>query len=54
MEMLKDAARINVVHFPDTGNASANVAILANEVQAVFGSMPALLQAVRAMGVKLD
>ena len=54
MEMLKDSARTNVVHFPDTGNASANVAILANGVQAVFGSMPALLQVVRAEGIKLD
>jgi len=54
MEMLKDAARINLVHIPDKGDAPVNDAILANEVPAVFGSMPALLQAVRAVGVKLD
>ena len=44
MEMLKDAAQINLQHIPYKGNAPADVAILANEVQAVFGSMPALLQ----------
>ena len=48
MEMLKDAARIDLVHIPYNGNAPADVAILANEVQAVFGSMPALLQNVKA------
>jgi tripartite-type tricarboxylate transporter receptor subunit TctC len=48
MEMLRDAARINLVHIPYRGNALADVAILANEVQAVFGSMPALLQNVKA------
>ncbi len=48
MEMLKDAARINLGHIPDKGDAPANAAILANEVQAVFGSMPALLQNVKA------
>ena len=44
MEMMKDAAQINLQHIPYKGNAPADVAILANEVQAVFGSMPALLQ----------
>jgi tripartite-type tricarboxylate transporter receptor subunit TctC len=48
MEMLKDAAKIDVVHIPYKGNAPADVAILANEVQTVFGSMPALLQNVKA------
>lgn len=48
MEMLKDAAKIDLVHIPYKGNAPADVAILANEVQAVFGSMPALLQNVKA------
>lgn len=47
MEMLKDAAKINLVHIPYKGNAPADIAILANEVQAVFGSMPALLQNVK-------
>jgi len=48
MEMLKDAAGINVVHIPYKGNGPAEVAVLANEVQAIFGSMPALLQQVKA------
>lgn len=52
MEMLKDVAKINLVHIPYKGNAPADVAILANEVQAVFGSMPALLQNVKANKVR--
>ena len=48
MEMLNDAAKIKLVHIPYKGNAPADIAILANEVQAVFGSMPALLQNVKA------
>ncbi len=47
MEMLKDAAKIDLVHVPYKGNAPADLAILANEVQTVFGSMPALLQHVK-------
>jgi len=47
MEMLKDAAKIDIVHVPYKGNAPADLAILGNEVQAVFGSMPALLQNVK-------
>lgn len=52
MEMLKDAARIDVVHVPYKGNAPADVAILAGEVQTVFGSMPALLQNTKAGKVR--
>ena len=52
MEMLKDAAKINLVHIPYKGHAPADIAILANEVQAVFGSMPALLQNVKANKVR--
>lgn len=48
MEMFNDAAKIKLVHIPYKGNAPADIAILANEVQAVFGSMPALLQNVKA------
>ena len=52
MEMLKDAAKIDLVHVPYKGNAPADVAILAGEVQAVFGSMPALLQNTKANKVR--
>jgi len=48
MEMLKDAAAINVVHIPYKGNGPAEVAVLAGEVQVIFGSMPALLAQVKA------
>jgi tripartite-type tricarboxylate transporter receptor subunit TctC len=52
MEMLKDAAKIDLLHVPYKGNAPADVAILAGEVQAVFGSMPALLQNTKANKVR--
>jgi len=52
MEMLKDAAKIDLVHVPYKGNAPADVAILGGEVQAVFGSMPALLQNTKANKVR--
>jgi len=52
MEMLKDAAKIEITHIPYKGNAPADKAILAGEVQAVFGSMPALLQNVKADKVR--
>jgi tripartite-type tricarboxylate transporter receptor subunit TctC len=48
MEMLKDVAGINVVHIPYKGNGPAEVAVLAGEVQTIFGSMPALLAQVKA------
>ena len=52
MEMLKDAAGIDLLHVPYKGNAPADVAILAGDVQAVFGSMPALLQNTKAGKVR--
>jgi tripartite-type tricarboxylate transporter receptor subunit TctC len=52
MEMLKDTAKLDIVHVPYKGNAPADVAILAGEVQTVFGSMPALLQNVKANKVR--
>ncbi|HVE51047.1 MAG TPA: tripartite tricarboxylate transporter substrate binding protein [Casimicrobiaceae bacterium] len=48
MEMLKDAAGVDVVHIPFKGNAPAEVAVLAGDVQALFGSMPAILQQTKA------
>jgi tripartite-type tricarboxylate transporter receptor subunit TctC len=52
MEMLKDAAKIDLLHVPYKGNAPADAAILGGEVQAVFGSMPALLQNTKANKVR--
>ena len=52
MEMLKDAARIDLLHVPYKGNAPADLAIVGGEVQAVFGSMPALLQNTKANKVR--
>ena len=48
----EDAAKIDVVHIPYKGNAPADAAILAGDVQAVFGSMPALLQNAKANKVR--
>jgi tripartite-type tricarboxylate transporter receptor subunit TctC len=52
MEMLKDAARIDMQHIPYKSNADADRAILSGDVQTVFGSMPALLQNAKAGKVK--
>lgn len=52
MEMLKDTASIDLLHVPYKGNAPADLAILGGEVQAVFGSMPALLQNTKAGKVR--
>ncbi len=43
MEMLKSAAGIDVVHVPFNGNGPAGVATIGGQVQALFGSMPAVL-----------
>jgi tripartite-type tricarboxylate transporter receptor subunit TctC len=48
MEMLKTAAGINLVHVAYKGNGPANVATLSGEVQALFGSMPAVLAQAKA------
>jgi tripartite-type tricarboxylate transporter receptor subunit TctC len=52
MEMLKDAAKVEIQHIPYKSNAESDRAILAGEVDAVFGSMPALLQNAKAGKVK--
>ena len=52
MEMLKDTAKIDVVHVPYKSNSQADVAILGGQVDAVFGSMPALLQNAKAGKVR--
>ena len=43
MEMLKIASGTNIVHVPFKGNGPAGVALMGGEVQALFGSMPAVL-----------
>jgi len=43
MEMLKLAAGIDIVHVPYNGNGPAGTATLGGQVQALFGSMPAVL-----------
>ena len=48
MEMLKTAAGIDVVHVPYNGNGPANTATLGGQVQALFGSMPAVLTQAKA------
>jgi len=52
MEMLKDAAKIDIQHIPYKSNADADRAILSGDVETVFGSMPALLQNAKAGKVK--
>jgi tripartite-type tricarboxylate transporter receptor subunit TctC len=44
MEMLKIASGTNIVHIPFKGNGPAGTALMGGEVQALFGSMPAVLQ----------
>ena len=48
MEMLKGAAGIDMVHVPYSGNAPAGIAAIGGQVQALFGSMPAVLQQAKA------
>jgi tripartite-type tricarboxylate transporter receptor subunit TctC len=48
MEMLKSAAGIDIVHVPYNGNGPANTATLGGQVQALFGSMPAVLTQAKA------
>jgi len=48
MEMLKLAAGIDIVHVPYNGNGPAGTAIMGGQVQALFGSMPAVLPHAKA------
>ncbi len=48
MEMLKGAAGIDIVHVPYNGNGPANTATIGGQVQALFGSMPAVLPQAKA------
>lgn len=52
MEMLKDAGKFEMQHIPYKSNSQADAAILGGQVEAVFGSMPALLQNAKANKVR--
>jgi len=43
MEMLKSGAGLFIVHIPYNGNGPAGTAVIAGQVEALFGSMPAVL-----------
>jgi tripartite-type tricarboxylate transporter receptor subunit TctC len=43
MEMLKSAAGLYVVHIPYNGNGPAGTAVIAGQVEILFGSLPAVL-----------
>jgi tripartite-type tricarboxylate transporter receptor subunit TctC len=48
MEMLKLSAGIDIVHVPYNGNGPAGTATMGGQVQALFGSMPAVLPQAKA------
>lgn len=48
MEMLKLASGIDIVHVPFKGNGPAGAATMGGQVQALFGSMPAVLPHAKA------
>ena len=52
MEMLNRAAGMDIVHIPYGGNAPAGTAVLGGQVQALFGSMPAVLPHAQAGRVR--
>lgn len=52
MEMLKSAAGMDIVHVPYNGNGPAGTAVIGGQVQALFGSMPAVLPHARAGRVR--
>jgi tripartite-type tricarboxylate transporter receptor subunit TctC len=43
MEMLKSAGGLYIVHIPYNGNGPAGTAVIAGQVEALFGSLPAVL-----------
>jgi len=52
MEMLKLSAGTDIVHVPYNGNGPAGTAVLGGQVQALFGSMPAVLPQAKAGKVR--
>lgn len=52
MEMLKGAAGLYVVHIPYNGNGPASTAVIAGQVEILFGSLPAVLPHARSGRVR--
>lgn len=52
MEMLKNQAQFFMLHIPYAGNGPAGTAVLSGQVEALFGSMPALLSQARSGKVR--
>jgi tripartite-type tricarboxylate transporter receptor subunit TctC len=52
MEMLKLASGTDIVHVPYGGNGPAGLAVMGGQVQALFGSMPAVLPFAKAGKVR--
>jgi tripartite-type tricarboxylate transporter receptor subunit TctC len=52
MEMLKLASNTNMLHIPFSGNGPAGTAVIAGQVEALFGSLPAVLPHARSGKVR--
>src|SRR5262245_4297594 len=52
MEMLKGASNTNAVHVPYKGNGPAGTAVIAGQVEILFGSLPAVLPHAKAGKVR--
>jgi tripartite-type tricarboxylate transporter receptor subunit TctC len=52
MEMLKSVANVYVLHIPYNGNGPAGTAVIAGQVEALFGSLPAVLPHARSGKVR--
>ena len=52
MEMLKLAATTDMLHIPFSGNGPAGTAVIAGQVEALFGSLPAVLPHARSGKVR--
>jgi len=53
MEMFKMTARIDLVHVPYKGGGPAVVGLIGGEVQAMFGTVPSLIGAIRSQRVRV-
>ena len=52
MEMLKNASQTYALHIPYNGNGPAGTALIAGQVEILFGSLPALLPHVKSARVR--